>query len=105
MDAVKLDPAMEIVIDVELRTLEAQAIDFVESFPLSDSVQHRFLNGLDDIALTLGHADEIGHFETHRPDWVKAARDPAQRRLRVSIGEPDRLAALLRVGHLSPISC
>lgn len=71
MDAVTADPSLEIVIDVELRTVEAQGIDFVESFPLEDSIQHRFLNGLDDIALTLQHADDIATFETRRPDWVK----------------------------------
>ena len=71
MDAVLNDPTLEIVIDVELRTVEAQAIDFLESFPLEDSIQHRFLNGLDDIALTLQHADDIGEYEAHRPDWVK----------------------------------
>lgn len=71
MDAVIVDPTLEIVIDVELRTVEAQGIDFVESFPLEDSIQHRFLNGLDDIALTLRHADDIGTYETQRADWVK----------------------------------
>jgi 3-isopropylmalate/(R)-2-methylmalate dehydratase small subunit len=71
MDAVIADPSLEIVIDVELRTVEAQGIDFLESFPLEDSIQHRFLNGLDDIALTLQHADDIGAYETRRPDWVK----------------------------------
>ncbi|MFV0318411.1 MAG: 3-isopropylmalate dehydratase small subunit [Microthrixaceae bacterium] len=71
MDAVLADPTLEIVIDVELRTVEAQGIDFVESFPLDDAIQHRFLNGLDDIALTLEHADDIGEFETNRAEWVK----------------------------------
>jgi 3-isopropylmalate/(R)-2-methylmalate dehydratase small subunit len=71
LDAVQRDPDLEIVIDIELRTVEAQGIDFVESFPLEDAIQHRFLNGLDDIALTLRHADAIGHHETHRPGWMK----------------------------------
>ncbi|MEZ5238809.1 MAG: hypothetical protein R2716_07625 [Microthrixaceae bacterium] len=63
MAAVQADPTLQIVIDVELRTVEAQGIDFVESFPLEDSVQHRFLNGLDDIALTLQSTDDIGEYE------------------------------------------
>lgn len=71
MDAVIADPTLEIVIDVELRTVEAQGIDFLESFPLEDAIQHRFLNGLDDIALTLRHADDISAFEARRPHWVK----------------------------------
>lgn len=72
MDAVIEDPDLEIVIDIELRTVEAQAIDFLESFPLDDAIAHRFLNGLDDIALTLAHEDAIGHHETQRPTWLKA---------------------------------
>ncbi len=71
MDAVIADPALQIVIDVELRTVEATGIDFIESFPLDPAVQHRFLEGLDDIALTLTHQDAIGEFEANRPDWVK----------------------------------
>lgn len=71
LEAVQRDPDLEIVIDIELRTVEAQGIDFVEAFPLDDAIQHRFLNGLDDIALTMQHADAIGHHETHRPEWMK----------------------------------
>ena len=71
LEAVQRDPDLEIVIDIELRTVEAQGIDFVESFPLDDAIQHRFLNGLDDIALTMKHADAIGQHEAHRPEWMK----------------------------------
>ncbi|MCP4434068.1 MAG: 3-isopropylmalate dehydratase small subunit [Actinomycetia bacterium] len=71
MEAVQRDPDLEIVVDIETRTVEAQAIDFLEPFPLDDAIQHRFLNGLDDIALTMQYADAIGHHETHRPDWMK----------------------------------
>ena len=51
LNAIAADPALEIVIDVELRTLEVPSLDLVESFPLDDSTQHKFLHGLDDIAL------------------------------------------------------
>jgi 3-isopropylmalate/(R)-2-methylmalate dehydratase small subunit len=71
LEAVQRDPDLEIVIDIELRTVEAQGIDFLESFPLEDAIQHRFLNGLDDIALTMQHADAIGQHEAHRPGWMK----------------------------------
>ena len=71
LEAVQRDPELEIVIDIELRTVEAQAIDFLESFPLEDAIQHRVLNGLDDIALTMQHADDIAHHETQRPSWMK----------------------------------
>ena len=36
LDAITADPDLEIVIDVELRTIEVQGIDLVESFPLDD---------------------------------------------------------------------
>ena len=55
--AVEADPTLELTIDVARRTLEAPAIDLEVSFELSDSVQHRFLNGLDDIGLTLQLSD------------------------------------------------
>jgi len=28
------------------------------------------LNGLDDIGITLSHADQIASFETSRPSWL-----------------------------------
>ena len=53
--------------------MEVPPLGLVESFPLSDPVQHRFLEGLDDIGLTLGHADEITSFEATRPAWMPTA--------------------------------
>ena len=59
LDAITSDPSLEIKIDIELRTLEVTALDLLVDFPLEDSIQHRFLNGLDDISLTLLHEPEI----------------------------------------------
>ena len=73
LDAIHADPTTTVVVDVERRVLEVPSLGLVESFPLSDSVQHRFLEGLDDIGLTLGHADEITAFETTRPAWMPTA--------------------------------
>ncbi len=67
--AVEADPALELTVDVERRTLEAPSLGLEVSFELSDAVQHRFLNGLDDIGLTLGHADALDSFESGRPSW------------------------------------
>src|SRR3954447_7416180 len=44
--AVEADPTLELVIDVDRRTLEAPALGLVVDFPLDDSVRHRFLEGL-----------------------------------------------------------
>lgn len=68
--AVEADPALEITIDVDRRTLEAPAIGLSTTFPLDDSVRDRFLNGLDDIGITLQHADDIGDYEGRRPSWL-----------------------------------
>lgn len=69
-DAIEADPDLEITIDIERRTLEAPAIGLVVSFPLDDAVQHRFLNGLDDIGITLQLCDQIDSYEASRPDWL-----------------------------------
>ena len=74
MAAVQADPSLEITIDVERRTLEAPALDIEVAFELSDSVQHRFLNGLDDIGLTLQHGDSIDEFESRRPGFKPVTR-------------------------------
>jgi len=70
IEAIEANPELEIVVDVERRVLEVPALGITESFPLDDSVQHRFLEGLDDIGLTLAHADEITAFESSRPAWM-----------------------------------
>ena len=74
MAAVQTDPTMEIVVDVERRTLEAPSIDLEVSFDLSDAVQHRFLNGLDDIGLTMQNVDSIDAFEGERPAFKPSTK-------------------------------
>ena len=74
LDAITKDPSLEIKIDIELRTLEVTAIDLLVDFPLEDSIQHRFLNGLDDISLTLLHEPEITAYEASRPAWMPTTR-------------------------------
>ena len=71
--AVEADPTLELVVDVERRVLEAPAIGLTVEFPLDDSVRHRFLEGLDDIGITLRVADDISAFETTRPAWMPTA--------------------------------
>ena len=68
--AVEADPTLEITIDVERRTLEAPAIGLSVEFPLDASVQHRFLEGLDDIGITLRNEGAITSFEQSRPAWL-----------------------------------
>jgi len=70
MDAVEADPSLEVTVDVERLIVEVAALGITEPFPLAADVQHRFVNGLDDIALTLTHADDISAYESHRPAWL-----------------------------------
>jgi len=73
MAGVLADPATEIVIDVAKRTIEVQSLDVDVPFPMSDSVQHRFLEGLDDIGLTMQKSDDISDFEAGRPSYMPSA--------------------------------
>jgi 3-isopropylmalate/(R)-2-methylmalate dehydratase small subunit len=69
-EAIEGDPDLEITVDVERLVVEAPAIGLVAPFPLDRSTQRRFLHGLDDIALTLRHEDEIAAYEARRPAWM-----------------------------------
>ena len=73
--AIEADPATEITIDVERRRLTASgAAGVIEcDFPLDDATRERFLEGLDDIALSLRYADDIADYEAQRPDWLPTA--------------------------------
>lgn len=73
IEAVDADPSIEITIDIASRRLQVPALGIDVEFPLDDSTRHRFLNGLDDIGLTLQHADAIAAFEANRPDWMPSA--------------------------------
>ena len=73
MRAVEADPTLEITIDVERRTIEAPAIGLTAEFPLDDATRERFLNGLDDIGITLRSVDAIDAFEGTRAAWLPTA--------------------------------
>ncbi|MCC6313671.1 MAG: 3-isopropylmalate dehydratase small subunit [Thermomicrobiales bacterium] len=68
--AVQADPKLEIVVDVEQRTIAAPKAELQAFFPMDDFTRHRLLEGLDDIGLTLRHADAIAEYETRRPVWM-----------------------------------
>jgi 3-isopropylmalate/(R)-2-methylmalate dehydratase small subunit len=65
--AVESDPTLEITIDVERGTVSAPAAGIDAEFPLDPSTRERFLNGLDDIGITLAFVDDISHYEAGRP--------------------------------------
>ena len=68
--AIESDPSTAILIDMERLSVEVPAAGVKATFPMEPQNQHRFLNGLDDIGITLAHADDIATFETRRPAWL-----------------------------------
>jgi 3-isopropylmalate/(R)-2-methylmalate dehydratase small subunit len=68
--AIEADPGLELTIDVERRTLSAPGVGLEVAFPLDDATRERFLEGLDDIGITLRHEDAITDFESTRPAWL-----------------------------------
>jgi 3-isopropylmalate/(R)-2-methylmalate dehydratase small subunit len=67
---IETDPTTEIVVDLEQRTIQADAL--TAPFQIDDYTRWRLLEGLDDIGITLSHADDIARFEESRPAWKPA---------------------------------
>ena len=70
LDAAEADPALEITVDVERLTVSAPAVGIEAEFPLDAFTQHRLLNGLDDVGLTLRHDADIARHEAARAEWL-----------------------------------
>ena len=68
------NPGAEITVDLAARTITAG--EMVCSFDIDDYTRWRLLEGLDDIGLTLSHADAIDSFESSRPAY-KPTTSPA----------------------------
>jgi len=60
-------PGTEVTVDLESRTVTCD--DVVVPFQIDDYTRWRLMEGLDDIGLTLQHADEITAFEATRDAW------------------------------------
>jgi 3-isopropylmalate/(R)-2-methylmalate dehydratase small subunit len=71
MDAVFDDPTTEIEVDLDTLTVRAPGLD--EVFDMEQFTRWRLMEGLDDIGLSLRHADEIAAFEANRPAWLPSA--------------------------------
>ena len=69
--AIEADHTVELTVDVERLTVEVPAVGIVASFPMDPQTQHRFLNGLDDIGITLTHGAAIDSYESARPAWLR----------------------------------
>jgi 3-isopropylmalate/(R)-2-methylmalate dehydratase small subunit len=73
-DHLEANPGAQISVDLETRTVKAgEGPDAIEdSFTIDDHTRGRLLAGLDDIAATLIHADDITEYESHRPSFKPA---------------------------------
>jgi 3-isopropylmalate/(R)-2-methylmalate dehydratase small subunit len=74
LDAVTTDPSAELTVDLVERRVSGASLD--AGFEIDDFTRWRLLEGLDDIGLTLRHADEIAAFERRRPARLPSL-DPA----------------------------
>jgi 3-isopropylmalate/(R)-2-methylmalate dehydratase small subunit len=70
LQAVADDPALEVTVDVERLLVSAPGAGIEASFPLDPFTQHCLVDGLDEIGLTLRHADGITAYEARRPPWL-----------------------------------
>ena len=66
-DRAEKDPAARITVDLDAR--EVRADDLVVPFEIDDYTRWRLMEGLDDIGLTLQHADDIDAYEATREAW------------------------------------
>ena len=67
---IEADPSTEITVDVERLVVEVPATGARYEFVLDASTQERFLQGLDDIGITLSHDAHISDYERRRPMWL-----------------------------------
>ena len=77
-DAVEADQECVITVDLAAREVSAGrpgggTPSLTAPFDIDDYTRWRLMEGLDDISLTLRHADDITGFERHRADWLPAA--------------------------------
>ncbi len=61
-------PGTEVSVDLSTQSIVAGALTI--GFEIDPYIKWRLLNGLDDIALTLRHADEIDEFEARRASFL-----------------------------------
>ncbi len=67
--AIEEDPKTQITIDIETKKILCLKAQVEADFELDDFTQYRYLNGLDDIGITMLHGLEIETFEANRPSY------------------------------------
>jgi 3-isopropylmalate/(R)-2-methylmalate dehydratase small subunit len=66
--AVEADPALEVNVDLQGRKVRWGGE--ATGFEIDDYTRWRLMEGLDDIGLTLRHADDVAMYENGRQPWL-----------------------------------
>ena len=74
MAAVEVDPAVSVTVDLETCRLTVPTAHIDVSFPIDEYTRWRLREGLDDIALTLRHQEQITEYELRRQATLGIAR-------------------------------
>jgi 3-isopropylmalate/(R)-2-methylmalate dehydratase small subunit len=73
-DLAEADPSAEVAVDLDARVVRygsgSSSGGSQAPFDIDDYTRWRLMEGLDDIGLTLRHADSIAAFEQSRPSWL-----------------------------------
>ena len=77
-DVVEADAQTRVTVDLAGREVRAEPpgggpVLFSAPIEIDDYTRWRLMEGLDDISLTLRHAEEIARYERDRPDWLLVA--------------------------------
>ena len=68
--AIEADHETQIIVDVQKLRVEVPAADINVPFPMDPATQHRLLNGLDDIGITMDKSRHIDSYEQDRHAWL-----------------------------------
>jgi len=71
---IEAHPGLDVTVDLEAREVRCGSAQ--SAFDIDDYTRWRLMEGLDDIALTLQHADAIDAFEASRDSWRPATLPP-----------------------------
>jgi 3-isopropylmalate/(R)-2-methylmalate dehydratase small subunit len=64
-----------VTVDLDKQSVGVVGQEWSMHFEIDPFLKHCLMNGLDDIGLTMQHADAISAFETRRPAFYPAANN------------------------------
>jgi 3-isopropylmalate/(R)-2-methylmalate dehydratase small subunit len=76
-NVVEAEPQTLVTVDLAEREVRAEqasgTVPVKAPIQIDDYTRWRLMEGLDDISLTLRHAEDITRYEQGRPDWLPVA--------------------------------